>query len=83
MVEYRVQQECKVVEMECAAQAAIAKFRNKKYGQLLYSGDILVDSAGYDNRNWRSNMSAREIIFQVTLESLIRLSSLTNRMEEI
>lgn len=83
MVEYRVQQDCKVVEMECAAQAAIAKFRNKKYGQLLYSGDILVDSAGYDNRNWRSNMSAREIIFQVTLESLIRLSSLANQMEEI
>lgn len=81
MIEYRVQQECKVVEMECAAQAAIAKFRNKKYGQLLYSGDILVGSAGYDNRNWRSNMTAREIIFQVTLEALIRLNSLTNQTE--
>lgn len=69
--------------MECATQVTIAKFRNKKYGQLLYSGDILVDSAGYDNRNWRSNMSACEIIFQVTLESLIRLNRLTNQMEAI
>ncbi len=74
MVEYRVQQGCKVVEMECATMAAIAKFRNKVYGQLLYSGDILVDCVGYDDRNWRANLSAREIIFQVTLESLIRLS---------
>lgn len=63
MVEYRVQQECKVVEMECATMAAVAKFRNKIFGQLLYSGDILVDPAGYDDRNWFANLSAREIIF--------------------
>lgn len=74
MVEYRVQQECKVVEMECAAMAAVAKFRNKVFGQLLYSGDILVDPAGYDDRSWFANLSAREILFQITLESLIRLS---------
>ena len=40
----------------------------------MYGGDILVHSAGYDDRNWRSNMSAHEIIFQVTLDSLIRIS---------
>ena len=27
--------------MECATMAAVAQFRNKVFGQILYSGDIL------------------------------------------
>ena len=42
MVEHRIKQGCQAVEMECATMAAIAEFRNKIFGQLLYSGDILV-----------------------------------------
>lgn len=72
MVEHRVGQGCQTVEMECATMAAIASFRNKIFGQLLYSGDILVGEE-YDNRQWNDNTSAREKIFQVTLESLLRL----------
>lgn len=72
MVEHRISQGCQTVEMECATMAAIAQFRNKVFGQLLYSGDILVGTEKYDNRNWNENLSARETIFQITLESLIR-----------
>ena len=52
--------------------AAIAKYRNKVFGQLLYSGDILVGNEEYDDRSWNANFSARETIFQVTLEALLR-----------
>lgn len=72
MVEHRISQGCQAVEMECSAMAAIAQFRNKLFGQLLYSGDILVGTENYDDRNWYANLSAREKIFQVTLEALIR-----------
>lgn len=72
MVEHRISQGCQAVEMECSAMAAIAQFRNKLFGQLLYSGDILVETETYNDRNWYANLSAREKIFQITLESLIR-----------
>lgn len=72
MVEHRISQGCQAVEMECATMAAIAKFRNKIFGQLLYSGDILVGSEKYDHRNWYANLSAREKIFLLTLESAVR-----------
>lgn len=72
MVEHRISQGCQAVEMECSAMAAIAQFRNKLFGQLLYSGDILVGTETYNDRNWYANLSAREKIFQITLESLIR-----------
>lgn len=74
MVRHRVKQGCSAVEMECATVAAIARFRNKTFGQLLYSGDILTGSADYDDRNWYANLSARETIFRITLESLIRFA---------
>ena len=72
MVEHRIKQGCQAVEMECATMAAIARFRGKVFGQLLYSGDILVGTEEYDDRNWNANLSARERIFQITLETLIR-----------
>lgn len=72
MVEHRVKEGCQAVEMECATMAAIAQFRGKIFGQLLYSGDILVGTEEYDNRNWNANLSAREKIFRITLEALIR-----------
>lgn len=72
MVEHRLRQGCQTVEMECATMAAIARFRNKVFGQLLYSGDILAGE-DYENRQWNGNTPAREKLFQVTMESLLRL----------
>lgn len=79
MVEHRIRQGCRTVEMECATMAAIAQFRNKVFGQLLYSGDILVGAGEYDDRNWNENLSAREKIFQITLETIIRYENDTEK----
>lgn len=73
MVEHRISQGCQAVEMECSTMAAVARFRGKLFGQLLYSGDILVGNEEYDDRNWFGNLSARERIFWITLEALVRI----------
>lgn len=73
MVEYRKEEGCIVVEMECATMAAIAEFRGKIFGQLLYSGDILVGNEEYDDRGWYNNLSAREKLFYASLEALLML----------
>ena len=44
MVKYRKEEGCEVVEMECATIASIAKFRKIVFGQLLYSGDVVVNN---------------------------------------
>ena len=71
MVAHRIKQGCQAVEMECAAMAAIAQYRGKVFGQLLYSGDLLVGDGEYDDRSWNTNLSARERLFQITLEALL------------
>lgn len=70
MIEYRSSEGCKTVEMECAAFAAVAKALGKSFGQLLYSGDILVGEGKYDDRKWYDNMSAREKIAHIAIEAL-------------
>ncbi len=54
MVEYRKSEGCSVVEMECAALAACAKFRGIEFGQLLYTADSLANVHAYDERDWGS-----------------------------
>ena len=73
MIKYRREEGCQVVEMECATMAAVAQFRGIKFAQLLYSGDILYDLSNYNDRNWFSNLTAREKLFYLTLESAINI----------
>lgn len=73
MVAYRRSEGCQVVEMECAALAAVARFRGKRFGTLLYSGDILANPAAYDDRNWAGNHSARDKLMMLTLRALMKL----------
>lgn len=68
MIKYRKEEGCQVVEMECATIAAVSKFRGVKFGQLLYSGDILFDLSNYNEREWSSNLTAREKLFYLTLK---------------
>lgn len=72
MVAYRREEGCQIVEMECATLAAVARFRGATFGQLLYSGDILTDPARYDERKWSENISARALLFRLSLEALGR-----------
>ena len=73
MVAYRRSEGCQIVEMECASLAAVARFCGKRFGQLLYSGDILIDPEHYEDREWFSNHNARERLLRLTLEAAARL----------
>ena len=53
-VAYRKEEGCSVVEMECAALAAVAQLRGVVWGQLLFTADSLADLENYDNRDWGS-----------------------------
>ena len=70
MIEYRKAEGCRVVEMECATMAAVAQYRNKGFGQVLYSGDMLSGSEPYDDRGWYCNFSAREKLLWIAMEAL-------------
>jgi uridine phosphorylase len=74
MVEYRKQEGCKVVEMECAAMAAVSRFRKIIFGQLLYSGDLVITKK-YNDRGWPNNTSAREKLFYISLEIIKELNN--------
>ena len=50
MVEYRLEEGCSVVEMECAALAACCRLRGAKFGQLLITADSLANVHEYDAR---------------------------------
>lgn len=74
MVAYRREEGCQAVEMECATMAAIAQFRGKRFGQLLYSADSLADAENYDQRGgFTRGLPARERLFLLTLEGLLAL----------
>ena len=51
-VEYRKEEGCSVVEMECSALAACARMRGVTWGELLFTADTLADAEKYDERNW-------------------------------
>ena len=46
---------CQVVEMECSALAACAKFRKVTWAMLLFSADTLADPHKYQEREWGKN----------------------------
>lgn len=53
-VQYRKEEGCTVVEMECAALAACAEFRGVKFGQILFTADTLANVDAYNERGWGS-----------------------------
>ena len=55
MVRYRREEGCSVVEMECAALTACAKFRQIDFGQILFTADSLANISDYDERDWGRN----------------------------
>ena len=51
-VAYRKEEGCAVVEMGCAALAAVAQLRGAVWGELLFTADSLADLDNYDQRDW-------------------------------
>lgn len=67
LVEYRKEEGCSVVEMECAALAACARFRGAEFGQLLFTADSLADADGYDERGWGVDSLEKALILSLEL----------------
>lgn len=73
-VEKRRAQGCAVVEMECAALAAVAEFRGLTFAQLLWAADSLAGEE-WDSRNLgRNGMDAHELYMQAAVAALKALS---------
>ena len=51
-IEARKAEGCTVVDMECSALAACAKFRDVDYGQIIFTADSLANLDNYDVRGW-------------------------------
>ncbi len=69
----RISEGCKVVDMECSAFMAAAKFRGVKVYQYLYAEDHL-DEAKWDPRTLgRVPKSASEMYLKVALEIAVRI----------
>jgi uridine phosphorylase len=63
---------CLAVEMEAAALMALARFRQVKFGQILYAGDSVM-SEGWDGRAWHSRKEIRENLFWLSAEACLKL----------
>jgi uridine phosphorylase len=71
MVKYRMEEGCKVVEMECSALAACASFRNTVFGQILFTADTLACLDKHEDREWGA--SSYEIAFKLSLEAVYQI----------
>lgn len=71
-VAYRKQEGCEVVEMECAALAACASFRDAVWGCILFTADTLADVENYNERNWGWDSFAYAL--ELCLDAVINLS---------
>jgi uridine phosphorylase len=64
---------CLVVEMEAAALAAIARFRNVPLAQVVYCGDDLAGES-WDHRSWQSLSDVREDLFDLAATAALALA---------
>ena len=70
-VAYRKSEGCSVVEMECAALAAVSAFRGATWGMILYTADSLADVDQYDERHWGGD--AYEYALTLCLDAVLKL----------
>lgn len=69
MVQYRKDEGCQVVEMECSALAACAEFRDVTWAMLLFTADTLANPKEYQEREW-GNASISKAL-QLALDSVM------------
>lgn len=69
MVQYRKEEGCQVVEMECSALAACAEFREVIWAMLLFTADTLSNPHKYQERKWgkASVSTALELAFDAVV----------------
>lgn len=64
---------CATVEMETAAFMAVANFRKAIFGQILYGGDLVIET-GWDNRSWQSREDIRENLFWLAADACLAIA---------
>jgi uridine phosphorylase len=62
MVKYRLEEGCSVVEMECAAMAAVCRKRGAKFGQFLFTADSLANVHEYDARDFGTGSHEKALL---------------------
>lgn len=68
----RLYEGCLTVEMEFTALAAVAKFRNVEFVEILYSGDDLSQEV-WDGREWREQEMLRKDLIKLTRKILEKM----------
>ena len=71
MVEYRKAEGFSVVEMECAALFACARFRGAKFAQILYTADTLANTDAHDDRDWGA--ASVPLALKLCLDAVVRM----------
>lgn len=71
LVRYRKAEGCQVVEMECAALAAVAQFRKVLWGQILFTADSLAAIDSYESRNF--GVDSHAYALQLCVEAVKKL----------
>ena len=79
MVQYRKEEGCQVVEMECSALAACAKFRKVTWAMLLFSADTLADPHKYQEREW--GKTSISIALELALDAVLSVVEERGEME--
>jgi uridine phosphorylase len=69
---------CLTVEMEAAALAAVARFRQVPLAQVVYCGDDLSGET-WDHRSWQTLSDVRESLFDLAATAAVRLAQATGR----
>ncbi|MCR5469124.1 MAG: nucleoside phosphorylase [Lachnospiraceae bacterium] len=62
MVKYRLEEGCSVVEMECAAMAAVCRKRGAKFGQFLFTADSLANVHEYEARGFGTDSHEKALL---------------------
>lgn len=70
LLAHRIAQGCSVVEMECAAWAAWARFRGVRFGQILFTADSLAGGT-YDARDW--GVGSHEVALRMAIDAAFGL----------
>jgi uridine phosphorylase len=71
-VKNRIAEGCITVDMEAAAFIAVARYRDVRFGQLLYAGDSLAGDE-WDERGWTTASAVREQLFWLAADACLLL----------
>lgn len=70
----RREEGCITVEMEAAALAAVAAFRNRPLAHVLCAGDDL-SGAQWEHRSWQTQAEVRDALLDLAATAALRLEA--------